>query len=204
MLLYHYSKSPYTHFKTLAMQKNITNEEKKKALADMEEYHQPGPYYSHISFFFEPVPVDIIGGLFRGSGNEFWVTGNTIYEHIIDSKELGDFKYMIIETSVDREHRKSWSDTGDEKWYFAEKYRLLVKCNYIGSGNNAFERGALPLVGTTRQAYINTVKNPFDTNSLKKYAADVPHVMIYPTRQTPIRITRPVRSMIIGANDISI
>ena len=201
MLLFHYSKTPYLFFKTLAMQRTITPEEKAKALEN--ESGSMGLYYDHISFFLERIPFDIIGGLFDGTGNDFWVTGRRVYEHIIDSGELGKFKYEIVETELDRQHRKSWPENGDadeEEMYFLERKGFRVKHGYVGKTNAAFEKAAKPLIGTTRAAYINAVANPYDASSLTKYAADVPHVMIYPENTTtPIRITLPVRSLLLGA-----
>lgn len=184
------------------MQSPIPLAKKERALEMMEYRQTPGPYYNHISFFFEPVPYDILGRLFKNANHDFWHTGNKVYEHSIDSADLGNFDYMIVETPLDKEHRKSWpvnDDQEEREMYFLELRELREKKGHIGKGNTAFEKGAKPFVGGTRDAYIKATQHPSDEDSLTLYAADVPHVMLYPENTTtPIRVVRPIRSLVIG------
>jgi len=204
MLLYHYTTTPYKYFKTLAMQRPIGLVEKAKAVEIAKFRKDPGPYYDHISFFFEKVPIDIIGTLFKNSGNTFWINGNVIYEHCIDSDSLGNFKYVIVETGIHKPLLNIWPEDDNEKdkeIYFKKLYSLNLQNNYIGTNGAKFDTVAKSFIGHTRQAYINAVKNPFEPESLRRYAADVPHVMIYPAnKQRPIPILNPVIPVTIGAN----
>lgn len=165
MLLYHYSKEQYDHLLTREAQglKSSVQEEKS--------------YSKHISFFFERPPLDIIGDIF-GDGHHTWVNGNKLYEYIVDTSDIGKFEYSIVEFP---EKTAILYDTSlTDAQYYSQIEKVTKEKGYKGSGSRDLEKAVHPLLGTTRAAYANMRRHPNFEELKKKYAATVPHVMIYP------------------------
>ncbi len=82
MKLYHYSDKQYTELLTRRVQ-GADEKEIDIATFKAKRMGLPLPYHDHISFFFEPIPLDKIASVFP-YGHPFWKAGNEIYEHVID------------------------------------------------------------------------------------------------------------------------
>lgn len=201
MLLYHYSKAPLGELRTSESRGVVTPEQRQRGLELVKHYSEVAPYYQHISFFFDAIPADILGTLFAKHPEAVWRTGDAYYEHVIDTKDIEEFKYRIVETSVVDDDGIEWP--GDDaspikkQAYFAELYEHNLKAGYIGFNNYTLERTAKRFVGNTRNAFIHATQNPFTADSLKKYAADVPHLMLYPAGGS-IRVIKAPRKIKIG------
>lgn len=177
MKLYHYSKQRYPELKTIERQRYITHQERTLGIAEKEKYQRPGAYFQHVSFLLEPAPLDILGEIF-GKEHHTWAPGNKMYEYIVESSNLGAFKYELVETPEKTKlfYRKNL----DTEAYILEKDKMIKLRDYTGEDNLRLERAALPLVGLAKNAFK---KLPSFNNWLEiknKYAANVPHVMIYP------------------------
>lgn len=202
MLLYHYAKQPFVVLKTRKARGEAGLPEVMEDDESSTFRHEIGPYSEHISFLFDPVPLDIIGDLFKRVHHSVWVSGTTIFEHVIDTGHLSKFKYSIVETPADVEFmNKNWPEGTEltiaaKKRYFVAKAALKTKLGDSGEGNSDFEKAAAQFVGSTRAAYITATKNASE-ESLMRYAANVPHVMLYPERGV-VRLLKPARAVKIA------
>jgi hypothetical protein len=179
--LYHYSKEKYSDIRTRAMQ---GVDEKVNSRSQMEDYN------SHISFFLEPAPLDILGTIFKPGYNDFWFTGNEIHEYTVELKDMVIGKYRLVESpEVTDFYYNGWviedPEMSDEE--FRRRKKLIeVKMGYVGTEMEDFIKVASPLVGRTREFYLKLPKRPnwhdktYD-DLQSKYAPTVPHVMMYPT-----------------------
>lgn len=187
MLIYHYAAKPFRTLLTLRQQGVKEN------IADPSGPH---PYIDHISFFVDPVPVEIMGFLFSGMDHRVWRAGNTLYQHVVDTRRIGPFDYMLVETPLDyRFMDERWpadielSKTEREK-YFADLYKEKRQQGLIGSGALELEKAASSFVGGTRTAFINRSRVN-DESEMKRYATGVPHVLVYPRGGKVVTIATP-------------
>lgn len=188
MLLYHYAKTPFESLKTRRVRGGITVKELEEADRSAKWRRNPGSYHDHLSFFLERAPLDILGTVFQDVPHEFWVAGATIYEHVVDSRLIGDFKYQIVESPLDMTWWNHWREEWDmdPKWddakekFYDDRAKAKVAVGEIGSGDVEFERVARKLTGHIRADFIHAAKI-LDREDRLKYAAGVPHVMLYPT-----------------------
>lgn len=179
MKLYHYSKDRYDDLRTLEKQRPITIEEKKKALQDILAYPAPGFYYQHISFFFDPIPYDILGKIY-GKDHRIWYPGNQIFQYEIDLAALGNFSYYITESP--EQIKILYDESLSDAEYEVQLKELMIKLHYIGEGKSKLIEASKSLIGTTRSSFLK-VKSYSNWEEIKnKYAACVPHVMIYPEK----------------------
>lgn len=183
MLLYHYSTQLYPFLLTKHQSSKLSSKEIEEGLEEAKIICLPGPYYDHISFFFDKVPLKIIGNLFKGK-NDFWKNGNEIYEYIIDTASLSNnIKYFITETpsQIKKLDETDWIDSDEFfQQYMKEKKRMAEANNEIGESRSELEKQIKKYKGKTEAYYIQASKrDDFDEN-ITKYAAYVPHVMLYP------------------------
>ena len=183
MKLYHYSKDLYV----VLMSGNKSGKFSKKEMLENTKWandtHRPGPYGDSISFFFDPIPADIIGKLYNG-GNDFWIDGNTIYEYIIDTSQLEhNILFSLVEspTDVSDLDNTKWIDTDEFlRSYIAAKEDKKRKNGETSTGIVNLEKQIRKYIGTTKKSYINASKRPDFKENITKYAANVPHLMLYP------------------------
>lgn len=179
--LYHYAAAKHPILKTRMLSSPPTPTEIKKAEERTKVNLDPGTYYEHISFFFEPVPLDLVGKTF-GKDHPFWYPGHEIYEHTIPIDTLPDFKYRIVETPLANElfYKTDWDKEVDMAEYFKKLYDVQKQHGEIGESRSTFISTAQHLKGTVRKAYEELPKRPNWEELKSKYAATVPHVMLYP------------------------
>lgn len=173
MKLYHYGAAGYKELKTLEAQRRITTKEKEEALRMRESRHNipPDLYFRHVSFFFEPVESD--HWRFYSKDHHFWRKGSVITEYIVETREL-EFSWMIVELP---EITQAIYDASISDEEFDKLYVEVYRSGYVGSGTKSLEKKSKVFQGKLRQySQLAFEKNP---NSLK-YAAGIPHVMIYP------------------------
>ena len=172
MKIYHYSSADYATLKTLKKQ----NEDSTSAVV-LPDYVR-GDYGSHISFFLDPAPLDILGSIF-GKDHRVWFPGSKLVEYTVDVVGIGKFRYELVETPEKTElyYNEDISNV--------EYHRRLDTVNrelaYVGSGSAVFIQASKHLVGGTRKAYEKLPFRPNWKQIRSKYAATVPHVMLYPT-----------------------
>ncbi len=179
--LYHYSVERYTELSSLAARGL-----QKKGFEAKES--DPFAYNKSISFFFEPIPLDLPEILRRE--HNFWKTGAELYQYEISTVQLKEETPYILtegEEIVDLIYNKQdWSKVkGDASLIskYKEEIRALeLKLKYKGTNIEDLIRVSKKYRTGIRERYkalyeLN-LKYPED-NLLDKYAATVPHVMIY-------------------------
>lgn len=156
----------------------------KKSADDLATYSRPGGYYDHISLFIEPIPEKDIAQIFDHK-HEFWKSGQKLYVHIVDSASMDkEMKFEVVETP----EMDVWSDCFD--WYNMNKaqreialitfYKEMRKRGFIGKGPAALEAKCKKYLGKTKQFYELARRRPDAEDTIRQYAANVPHVMVYP------------------------
>ena len=171
MLLYHYSKERFNELRTKENRGESTpNTFKNNGVI--------GSYDQHISFFLDPIPTSIMGKIY-GKEHHTWYPGNELYQYEIESKDIGDFTYSIVETPEKLE--LYYDDSVSEKQYQERYSKIVSDLKLIGHNNKDLEIACKRYIGKTRSC-IEKVKDLPNWNDLKnKYAAGVTHLMLYPT-----------------------
>jgi hypothetical protein len=181
--LYHYADKPYTVLKTPEKLSGLNREDRSANMRDMATQHDPAPYHQHISFFLEPVPLDVVGRVF-GSEHLFWYPGHQLYEHVVDLDRLPAFKYRLVETplALQMYYSTPWEQLTAEQVlaYFAKLAQQQKHHGEIGEGVVQFKAAASGIVGHTREAFQMLPTRPNWDELQTKYAATVPHVLLYP------------------------
>jgi hypothetical protein len=200
MYIYHYSKKRFNELRSLSHQRNET----KKELDDInKKYTQtmaPGPYANNISFFIEPIPIDILGDLFDNK-HQVWFNGNHLYEYFIDVESLDkNILFNIVETPDDTKLMDSKDTDSMSDDEFDTYMRLKMTNKYsrgeIGIGRNNLIHQISRFLGTIRQAFIDARSRTDAKDTVNKYAANVPHLMLYP--ESGIIQYKRVEQIVIG------
>lgn len=177
MKLYHYSATEFSELKSKIAQgiKNAGD-------------HGIKGYASSISFFLEPIPLDIAEILHHE--HDFWVSGRDLYQHEVDSNDLPlDVDFVLTETPDKTKllyEEQDWSKAEGNpelvKQYKQEIEDLEKKKGYRGKGRLKLVKVCRPFSKNIsdhyKQMYKLNAKHPED-NLINKYAACVPHLMIY-------------------------
>lgn len=188
MLFYHYAKERYDVLKCGRLTKHLTPEEIVKNEESKVRSNLPGGYSDHISLFIERVPEDEIAELFDHK-HDFWKSGSKIHLHIVDSDSFqSDIGYMLVETP----EMDEWTDKFDwENMSKAQRdvaisamYKEMIRRGYIGHSAANLIKHCKRYLGTTKAYYEAARKRSDAEDTIKKYAANVPHVMAYPDSGT--------------------
>lgn len=183
--LYHYSASEYSEI--LTPRERGTTDPKKIKLAEERAklLGLVGPYCDHISFFFDPIPLDLLGKLF-GKDHSVWFSGNKLYQHVISLDGLGDCPYEVVETPTQNRvaDEFDWSKEDERERNLIEfckrQNRAKIRNGEIGYDRKALHEQISKYRGGTRDAYIAVSKNADFQDGFYQYAAGVPHLMAYP------------------------
>lgn len=186
MKLYHYAEQLYSPLMTRHRKGGVSNKEYQSSLVTANMYHKVGSYFDHVSFFFEPIPLGEIGKIFAtDKPHHTWVNGKVLYEHIVDSDLAPkDMRYNIVETPALREFwmKENLSDHDDDnQWIdaFSRASALQKRIGEIGAGVASFNAVAPKYANGILKHYLTSKKSDRWDSNQRKYAADVPHVMIY-------------------------
>lgn len=193
MYLYHYSKELYPVLTTrlCRVDRSLSAKEITKAKNDAQLYGTPGSYFESISFFFDPIPLTMIGGHFNND-HHTWFNGNKLIEYIVDTANLeSNIVYNIVETPADFKAMNSinWNDPKANTdaffiLYMQGKNTRKFKSGEQGRGVANLVKHAKQFVGGTERAYLANKKlsKKEQENFKNMYAANVPHVMLYPKK----------------------
>lgn len=206
MLIYHYSKELYSRLLTRrangADQEEITRSEEQAERLKLE-----APYIDHISFFFDPIPSVVVEEVFRDVGHATWYKGSTLYEYVIDTRQFqSDVLYRVVESRRKTEHmdqfivKHNWT-TDDPKLlrlWINEIEALQRKWGELGNSRDGLERQCRLNAGCTAEAFILARSRPDFDDGKYKYAANVPHLMVYP-EGGKVAISKTNR-VVIGSN----
>ncbi len=181
MRLYHYSTHHYDQLKTLEKQRPLTKKEIDQGAASVKS-GAALPYYAHISFFFEPVPLDLVGSIFP-KDHHTWFKGSRLYEYVVDPSSIEHFQYKVVESPEKTALYYDGSVTDAE---YHRRIAVLDKTlHYSGHSVAELKLAAQHLEGSTRDSFLALPSRSNwhgkEKDSIqKKYAATVPHVMLYP------------------------
>lgn len=183
MKLYHYSDTRLTYIKTKGAQGKVSKLEMKEADKIAEFMEEVGPYYKHLSFFFDPIPRNI-AEIF-GKGHNFWFEGNVIYEHVVDANDLIPFKWHLMEMgeTIQLADTMKWGEgvsREQRRLQIRELNRHDKTKGYVGETLESLEDAIEELDVVTAEAFIAERKRDKNRESFQQYAAGVPHLMIYP------------------------
>lgn len=178
--LYHYASTEYDVLKTRALTGEVTAEMVKQGKEDMVLRKKPGPYYDHISFFFEQPPIRKMSKVF-GTTHPFWYPGHEIYEYVVDISALPAFKYLLTESpDVNDFFYDPKNDDLSVEEYYKQIDLIRRKNKEIGSTVSELRSVIQSLRGETEKNYLSLKDRPNFEEIRDKYAATVPHLMIYP------------------------
>lgn len=183
MELYHYASSKFDVLKTLNKQGKSYKEKSDKA-----------DYGDHVSFFFERPPLSLLGDIF-GNDHHVWFPGSVLYEYTVKGEDLSDFRYSVVEypEKTDALYNTALSDAQ----YFTLCGKAKEKWRYNGSTLEDLEFALKHLKGTTEK-YFKLMKTRSNFDEIKKkYAATVPHLMIYP-KSGEIKISKTKKVTVDG------
>ena len=183
MKLYHYSDTRLTYIKTKGAQGRVSKLEMKEADKIAGFMEEVGPYYKHLSFFFDPIPRNI-AEIF-GKGHNFWFEGNVIYEHVVDANDLIPFKWHLMEMSetIQLADTMKWGEgvsREQRRLQIRELNRHDKAKGFVGETLESLEEAIEELDVVTAEAFIAERKRDKNRESFQQYAAGVPHLMIYP------------------------
>lgn len=179
--LYHYNEVKFDILKTFEKQGKVTKEEIRKESLKTKTTVRPGAYYQHISFFLLPINVKDIAATYR-SDHFFWYSGNKLVEHVVLLDDINDFKYEFVETP--EKTKLYYDDSIGHEEYYKLVDELNVSKKYIGNSKRDFSKAYNSLINEIKPAY-EALKNRSNWDIIKtKYAATIPHVMIYPKEGT--------------------
>lgn len=184
MKLYHYSSQPFTKLKTRKASGKCSEQEIKQDLERAKKINSPGPYNESLSFFFDPIPLKLIGKLFHNA-NDFWFPGNVIYEHTVETENFKEpFTYFISDTPTDTKtlDKTTWVETEEfEVNYLREKNKRKKLTKEIGTSKKDLEDQIRKYVNKTATFYQEASARIDFIDYVKMYAAFVPHVILYPS-----------------------
>lgn len=154
-------------------------------------------YNRSISLFLEKIPLDIAS--IYGNAHKFWISGLELYEHAVVFENIpGNIVYKLTESPKKVEllyEKQDWTKVEGNpqllEKYLKEIKDMETKYGYAGEGIDNMLKSCRPFKRDIRKrmerAYELALEYPED-KILEKYAACVPHLMIYPGYR-PIKVS---------------
>lgn len=185
MKLYHYSTKLHKTLLTRLRQGGVSLAEVKRSAQEAKDNFNPDSYFKHVSFFLEPLPLKEIGDIFEGTNHPVWNNGQVLFEHIVESSALPkDMTYHFVETPALTEYwhkLEGLENASDTDWKKALEGAKLLQLKNGEWGNDVKildKVGRQLATGLLGYYQVSKASDHWITNQ-KRYAADVPHVMIY-------------------------
>lgn len=205
MFLYHYSENIHSTLLSKAAAGVISPAEATSLRNASKAKGNGGyTYCDHISFFFDPIPSSLLPKVFENE-HPFWYRGHKLFEHIVAVKSLPiDIIYHVVESEnktqlLDKfSLENNWVDDNPallKEWKLLEN-KVAIDLGEKGRGRTNLEKQILINVGRTADFYKAFASHPDFEFGKKKYAANVPHVMLYPPKGS-IEV-REIKSLTIG------
>lgn len=174
MFLYHYSTND--SFEEL-LTVNFRSGKQHPVFTNKNEITKRfGDYKSHVSLFLDKVDFKGLASAF--DNHPFWCKGNTITEYSISFRDIPEkinWEMAEVETTVSYSEYENLSDGVDKYWSALLLNKL--KTGFAGESKQSMRKAILKCKTGIQQLQIEKAKE--DPQS-KRYAADVPHLMMYP------------------------
>jgi len=179
--LYHYSKEHYPQLLTLEQQKVLDPKVRQDAQDAARFRGDLFPYYQHVSFFLDPVPLDLVGEMFP-KDHQAWVNGNELWQYSVDPTTMSIKGWVLTEAPL-QNFLLDVLPWFDNRTYKRGYFKMLKLGRVLTQSEGSDLSGLVKCIdrykGRTRAAY-EKLKDSKDFEELKyKYAATVPHLMIY-------------------------
>ena len=194
--LYHYSQNQHIN---LATKRSYTTDADivKRAESMAKNVGDIGSYLDHISFFIEPIPTDILPKLFEDK-HPFYRSNTTVVEHIVEVTKDASLKWALQETPEINSFSDRWDWTSptveQRRGYIRRINQEMTKLDLQGTDVNLMFKAIRPFLGTTRDYFIKARKSKWANDTATQYAAEVPHLMLYPKSGTmPVLQSREVK-----------
>ena len=175
--VYHYASQQYDVLKTRKAQGLQEPTEMGSGSSQTNREIRPGVYTEHVSFFVEPIPLEIMGHIY-GKDHPVWHSGSELFEHKVDMGKVKSFMYHFVETP--EKIAMLFDDGIDDKEYYKRLDKVNAEKGYVGSGLSEFSHPYKQFQGQTKRHILRADSFPRWQESRLKYAACVPHVMVYP------------------------
>lgn len=189
MRLYHYSKEQYNALMTKRASGKASQEEIAKSEKSARRILMPGTaYVDHISFFFDPIPSEILGTLY-GKDHPVWFDGNELYEYVVYVDKLPQkLLYEVVESEREvaaldqfvKDHNWVEDDPVLLKKWFAFIVSEKLKWGEYGNDHSKLLYQIKKQSGHTTTNFLKAVQRDDFRDNFTKYAASVPHLMCYP------------------------
>ncbi len=196
MKLYHYNEKPLDIL--ISLYGRGLNSEDKKRLGDyVNETKDPYAYIKNLSFFLEPIPRNLPEILHNE--HSFWTSGKELYQHIVDTSVFSrDVPYRLVESPEKTDliyNKQNWTLAEKNPELATEYKRQITELEkellLTGRGIYDLVKVASRYKGITeyyKKAYKLHKKFPED-NIISKYAACVPHLMVY-TAMDKVKVSK--------------
>lgn len=181
--LYHYSTQQLTKINTKRKQGISDPDLIRHAESRANNLGDIGCYLDHISFFLEPIPVDILPKLFKGK-HPFYQPNATLIEHVVAVKLKDEIKWSLQETPVINEFSDRWDwediDVDKRRLYIRKINKEMTRLKLQGYDTLDMFNAIRPYIGRTKEYFIKARSSKWAEDTSTQYAAEVPHLMIYP------------------------
>lgn len=182
--IYHYNTKKFSVLLSLRKQGNLSQSEIEESEQKAKEYYKPKPYIDNISFFIDPIPTMLLGKLYP-KDHKTWFNGNLLYEHVVDVNKL---EHNILYSLVESEDDSNIMDNTDSSTVFdiswhKNKYNRKLRTGETGYGLMELNKQIRKHQGTLSKKFIEARNRKYsdDPEVWSKYAAYVPHLMLYPS-----------------------
>lgn len=189
MRLYHYSTQQFNTLLTKRKAGNATAEEIIQAKKDARRILMPdATYIDHISFFFEPIPTEILGTLY-GKNHPVWINGKELYEYEVNPLKLPNpILYEVVESSKEvnelsrfiKEHNWVEDDPKLLQVWFKHILNKKISWGEYGKDKTKLILQIMKHQGRLASDFLSATQRDDFEDNFKKYAASVPHLMLYP------------------------
>ena len=191
-VLFHYSDKLFHHIKSLRAQGHLTPVQIREAEKLSKGTILP-PYIDNISFFIDPLHLSAMPGYYDDK-HTFYKHGKELFEYEIDTADLGELTYQLVESP--EKTAMVYDPSIDDAEFYAKMDEYHKSLKYIGNNVNDLDEVINRFKGTI-DSYFHKVKNYPDFEKLmSKYAALVPHLMIYP--KSGVVKYRQIHSIVMG------
>lgn len=181
--LYHYSTQMLTKISTTRKIGKVSSDVISLAESRANSMGDIGCYLDHISFFLEPIPIDILPKLFKGE-HPFYKPGAKIVEHVVAIKFDDDIKWSLQETPDINSFSDQWDwnnvDADKRRLYIRKINKEMSRLDLQGHDTSKMFNAIRPYIGRTRDYFIKARSSKWANDTATQYAAEVPHLMIYP------------------------
>ena len=162
--------------------------------------NNPRAYNRNISLFLEPLPLNV-AEIFNNT-HEFYRSGLTLIEHVVDSNAIElDILFTLTETP-----EKVALLYGSQKWYEGMPEELIIankkeiddmeeSKGYMGQGRLDMIKACRSIPKGIEKYFMKSAKlhGKFPKDKInQKYAANVPHLMIYPKGSIKVQSTKSI------------